>query len=156
ESIGVTVVRGRNFSEQDTATSRQVVVVNQAFARQFFPNQDPIGKHFGVGSPQYSGSFEIVGVFSDFKMTDPRREVRPLFFRPLSQQFNGYKEADADAAEKSSMFVSFIILDFTQAPPDPEALSRKTLAAVDPNLSVIHFSPYDAEIAENFNQDRLV
>jgi macrolide transport system ATP-binding/permease protein len=109
-----------------------------------------------MNTPQYSGAFEIVGVFADFKMTDPRGEVRPLFFRPLSQQFNGYTEADADGAEKSSMFVNFIILDFTQASPDVEMLARRTLAAIDPNLTVTHFSPYDAEIAGNFNQDRLL
>ena len=55
DSIGVPIVRGRNFSAQDTATSQQVVVVNQAFAKHFFPNQDPIGKHFGVGTAPYSG-----------------------------------------------------------------------------------------------------
>jgi len=156
DSIGVPIVRGRNFSTQDTATSQQVVLVNQAFAKHFFPNQGPVGKHFGVGSIQYSGVFEIAGVFADFKMTDPRREVGPLFFRPLSQQFHGYKEADSDAGETSSMFLNFIILDFAQAPPDAEALARRTLAAIDPNLSVVHFSPYDAEVAGNFNQDRLL
>jgi len=54
------------------------------------------------------------------------------------------------------MFLNFIILDFTQAPSDAEALTRKTLAAIDPNLAVTHFSPYDAEVAGNFNQDRLL
>ncbi len=156
DSIGVPIVRGRNFSAQDTSSSQQVVVVNQAFAKQFFPNQDAVGKHFGLGTPQYSGTFEIAGVFADFKMTDPRTEVRPLFFRPLSQQFNGYKEPDNDAAEKASMFVSFIILDFTKAPQDAEALTRKTLASIDSNLAVLHFGPYDTEIAGNFNQDRLM
>ena len=156
DSIGVPIVRGRNFSTQDTSTSQQVALVNQTFAKHFFPNQDPVGKHFGVGSIQYSGVFEIAGVFADFKMTDPRREVRPLFFRPLSQQFNGYKEPDTDAAEKSSMFLNFIVLDFIQAPSDAEALTRRTLAAIDPNLSVMHFSPYDEEVAGNFNQDRLL
>jgi predicted permease len=156
DSIGVPVVKGRNFTAQDTSTSQQVVVVNQAFAKHFFPNQDPIGKHFGLGTASYSGAFQIVGVFADFKMTDPRQEVRPLFFRPLSQQFNGYKEADADGAEKSSMFVNFIILEFAQTPPDVEALARRTLASIDPNLSVMHFSTYDAEVAGNFNQDRLL
>ena len=155
-SIGVPIVRGRDFSTQDTASSRQVAVVNQAFARHFFPNQDPVGKHFGVNKAQYSGTYEIVGVFADFKMTDPRREVRPLFFRPLSQQFAGFKEPDADAGEKSSMFVSFIILEFAQTPSDVEALARQTLASIDPNLTVIRFSPYDTEIAGNFNQDRLL
>jgi len=156
DSIGVPILRGRNFSAQDTATSQQVAIVNQAFANHFFPNQDPIGKHFGVGKSQYSGAFEIVGVFADFKMTDPRREIRPLFFRPLSQQFAGFKEQDADAGEKSSMFVSFILLDFAQAPSDVEGLVRQTLASIDPNLTVIRFSPYEAEIAGNFNQDRLL
>ena len=156
DSIGVPIVRGRNFSTQDTATSQQVVLVNQTFAQHFFPNQDPIGKHFGVGSIQYSGAFEIAGVFADFKMTDPRHEVRPLFFRPLSQQFHGYKEPDSDAAEENSMFLNFIILDFAQAPSDAEALTRRTLLAIDPNLSVMHFSPYDAEVDGNFNQDRLL
>jgi predicted permease len=156
DSIGVPILRGRNFSAQDTATSQQVAIVNQAFANHFFPNQDPIGKHFGVGKSQYSGAFEIVGVFADFKMTDPRREIRPLFFRPLSQQFAGFKEQDADAGEKSSMFVSFILLDFAQAPSDVEALVRQTIASIDPNLTVIRFSPYEAEIAGNFNQDRLL
>ena len=156
DSIGVPVVRGRNFTAQDTATSQQVVIVNRAFARYFFSNQDPIGKHFGVGSPQYSGAFEIVGVFADFKMTKRPGDDRPLFFRPLSQQFTGYKETDADAGEKNSMFASFIILDFTQSPLDAESMARRTLAAIDPNLTVIHFNSYDSEVAGNFNQDRLI
>ncbi|HEY2470200.1 MAG TPA: ABC transporter permease [Terracidiphilus sp.] len=156
DSIGVPMVRGRDFTEQDTAASRPIVIVNQAFAKHFFPNQDPIGAHFGTDSPQYSAAFEIVGVFADFKMTDPRQEVQPLFFRALSQQFTGFKEADLDAAEKSSMFVNFIILDFTQTPADVEGVARKTLAAIDPNLTVIRFRTYESEVADNFNQDRLI
>ena len=46
--------------------------------------------------------------------------------------------------------------DFAKAPPDAEVMARRTLAAIDPNLPVMHFSPYDAEIAGNFNQDRLL
>jgi macrolide transport system ATP-binding/permease protein len=156
DSIGVPIVRGRNLSEQDTATSQQVVVVNQAFAKHFFPNQYPVGQHFGLGEPQYSGTFAIAGVFADFKMINPRGEIGPLFFRPLPQQFNGYKEPGSDGSEKASMFMNFIILDFAQSPPDVEGLTRKTLADVDPNLSVNHFGAYDSEIAGNFNQDRLL
>jgi macrolide transport system ATP-binding/permease protein len=146
-SSGVPIVRGRNFTAQDTPASQQVVLVNQAFSKHFFPGQNPIGKRFGLGSPQYSGAFEIAGVFADFKMTDPRGDVGPLFFRPLAQRFAGYKEADADAAEKTSMFAEFMILDFTRAPQDAEALARKTLADVDRNLTVIRFHTYDWEVA---------
>jgi macrolide transport system ATP-binding/permease protein len=156
DSIGVPIVRGRNFTAQDTATSQRVAIVNQAFAKQFFPGQDPIGKHFGIGKPRYSGAFEIVGVFADFKMTHPRGKVEPLFFRPVSQQFSGYQEADSKGSEEASMFVNFIILDFAQAQPDAEALAKKTLASIDPSLSIFQFSSYDTEVAANFNQDRLI
>ena len=44
---------------------------------------------FGLVSPKNSGAFEIVGVFADFKMNDPRGEVTPLFLRPLAQQYLG-------------------------------------------------------------------
>ena len=155
DSIGVPIVRGRNFASQDAASPQQVVIVNQAFAKQFFPSQDPIGKRFGLGKPQYSGTFQVVGVFADFKMTDARADVHPLFFRPVSQHFNGYQEADEIAAEDASMFVDFIILDFTTAPKDAEVLARKTLAAIDAGLPVFQFVPYDTEVAGNFNQDRL-
>jgi predicted permease len=156
DTIGVPILRGRNFTSEDTATSQQVVLVNQAFARHFFPNQDPIGKHFGVDKPAYSGAFEIVGVFGNFKMTNKRGDDRPIFLRPLSQQFTGYKEADEEAAEKHSMFMSFILLHFSQTPTDAEGMARRTLASIDPNLTVIHFDTYDAEVAGNFNQDRLI
>ena len=89
-------------------------------------------------------------------MTNPREEAWPLFFRPLAQQFAGYKEADRDAAEKSSMFVNFILLDFNVAPKDAETMARRTLAAIDPGLSVNRFSTYDSDVADNFNQDRLI
>jgi macrolide transport system ATP-binding/permease protein len=156
DSIGVPMVRGRNFNAQDTATSTPVVIVNQAFVRQYFPNQDPIGKRFGIGAPEDSGAFQIVGVFADFKMTDPRVEERPLFFRALSQQYNGYKDPAADAAEKASMYARFVILDFTQPQPDVETLLRRTMAGIDPGLTIDRFSSYDSEVAANFNQERLI
>jgi ABC-type antimicrobial peptide transport system permease subunit len=133
-----------------------VVIVNQAFVRQFFPNEDPIGKRFGTGSPEDSGAFQIVGVFADFKMTDPRGEVRPLFFRALAQQYNGFKGPADDAAEKASMFVRFIIVDFARPQSDVESLLRRTLAEIDASLTIDRFASYDVEVANNFNQDRLI
>jgi predicted permease len=156
DSIGVPIVRGRNFSAQDTQSSTPVVLVNQSFARFFFPNQNPIGKHFGIVSPKNSGAFEIAGVFADFKMSDPRGEVAPLFLRPLSQQYLGYTDPEAISSEGSSMFVGSIIIQFTRPQQDAEALVRRAMATVDPGLSVMHFASYDSEVAFNFNQDRLI
>lgn len=150
------MVSGRDFSAQDSPTSTPVALVNQAFVRHFFPNQDPIGKHFGIVSPKNSGAFEIVGVFADFKMDDPRRDVTPLFLRPLMQQYLGYTDPEAISSEKSSMFVGSIIIHFSSPQNDVESLVRHAMAEVDPNLTIFHFSSYDSQVADNFNQDRLV
>jgi len=156
DSIGVPVVRGRGFSAQDVTASQSVVLVNQTFAKHFFPNQDPIGKHFGMDTPQNSGMFEIVGVFADFKVQNPRGEPRPLFFRLLGQQYMGLKDPDQAAGEAASMYLNSIVLNFARPQQDAEALIRKTLAEIDPGLTVFHFESYDAEVAGNFNQDRLI
>jgi predicted permease len=156
ESVGVPIVRGRNFSEQDTATSPQVVVVNQTFAKQFFPNQDPVGQHFGIDFPQYSGSWQIVGVFADFKLNNPRDTIRPVYLRPLSQKFAGYKEAEMMGGEAQSMFMNAMVLNFNRPQANADALIRQTLAGIDPNLTVMDLRTLDAQVAGNFNQERLI
>jgi predicted permease len=155
DSIGVPIVRGRGFNQQDTAASPQVVIVNQAFVKQFFPKQDPIGRHFGIDFPQYSGSWEIVGVFADFKMNNPRGEVNPVYLRPLSQPFTGYKEADMIGGETQSMFINAMVIDFHAPQHNVDALVRRTLAGIDPNLTVMDLRSFDAQVAGNFNQERL-
>jgi predicted permease len=156
DSIGVPMVRGRGFSAQDTASSPQVVIVNQTFAKRFFPNQDPIGQHFGIDLPQYSGSWEIVGVFADFKLNNPREDVHPVYLRPLAQRFNGYKEPEMISGETQSMFMDSIILGFNTPQQNAEALIRQTLAGVDPNLTVTDLRTLDTQVAGNFNEERLV
>jgi len=156
DAVGVSIVRGRGFTKQDTATSPQVVIVNQTFVKRFFPNQDPVGQHFGIDLVQYSGSWEIVGVFSDFKMNNPRDEIRPVYLRPLVQQFTGYKEPMMTSTETQSMFMNAMVLNFTTPQPNVDALVRHTFAGIDPNLTVMDLRSLDAQVAGNFNQERLV
>jgi len=155
-AIGVPMVRGREFNEQDTATSLPVVIVNETFVKRFFPNEDPIGKHFGIDFVPYSSAWEIVGVFKDFKMNNPRDPVRPVYLRPLTQQYNAYKEDAMIGGELQSMFINSIVLRFNRPQEDVEALVRRTLAGIDPNLTVDDLRSLDAQVAGNFNQDRLI
>jgi predicted permease len=156
KTIGVPVVRGREFTEEDTASSQPVAIVNQTFVNRFYPNQDPIGKHFGIDFVPYSGSWEIIGVFKDFKMNNPREKVRPVYLRPLTQQLTTYKEPGMIGGEVDSMFIDSIVLRFDRPQEDVESIIRKTLAAIDPNLTVIDLRSLDAQVAGNFNQDRLI
>jgi predicted permease len=156
DSIGVPIVRGRGFTDQDTAASTQVVLVNQTFAKRFFPGKDPVGQHFGIDLPQYSGAWEIVGVFRDFKMNVPRDATHPVYLRPLAQPFTGYKEPDMISTETQSMIMQSMIIAFNQPQPDVDAIIRRTLASVDPNLTVMDLRSFEAQVAGNFNADRLL
>jgi len=156
DTIGVPLLRGRGFTDQDTSTSLPVAIVNQTFVKRFYPNEDPIGKHFGMDLPQYSSSFEIVGVFADFKMNNPREPVRPVFLRPLTQRFDGFKEPDLISGENRSFFIDSILLNFNPPQQNVEALIRRTLSEIDPNLTVVDLRPFDAQVVGNFNGERII
>lgn len=155
DSLSVPIIRGRGFTLQDTRSSIPVVLVNQAFVRKFFPGQDPIGKRFGTEA-KFSNAYQIAGVFADFTLSDPRNEARPLFLRPITQRFIANTEQAALAAENSSMFLDQVILSLNEPTPALETLVRKTMAEIDSSLPVFRFSPYDAVVASNFNQERLI
>lgn len=156
DALGVPILQGRGFTKQDTAASPQVVLVNQAFVKRFFPNQNPIGQHFGIDLVQYSGSWEIVGVFADFKMNNPRDDVRPVYLRSIAQPFTGYKEPMMTSTETQSMFMNAMVLNFTSPQTNVDALVRHTFAGIDQNLTVMDLRSLDAQVAGNFNQERLI
>ena len=88
EMMGQRIVRGRSITEQDTASTPNVAVVDEAFVKKFFkPGEEPIGTHFGMNDGQYSGMYEIVGVVRTANYTDPSGHWRmPLLFVPLAQR----------------------------------------------------------------------
>jgi len=150
------MIRGRGFTDQDTATSQKVAVVNQAFVKKFFPKEDPIGRHFGVFDQKYSSAFEIVGVVADAKYNNPRDEVRTMYFRPLTQAMTGLTEANAIMAEGRSLYINSVTLHFQRPPQDLDAMVRRTLANINPNLTVQDLHSLDYQVADNFTQERLV
>jgi predicted permease len=156
DSIGVPVLQGRGFTAQDTATAPFVALVNETFVKRFFPNQNPIGKHFGIDLPAYSGMLEIVGVFRDFKMNNPRDPVRPVFLRAMPQRFMGFKEHILQAMEAQSLFMNAIVVDFKTPPANVDATLRHTLGGIDPNLTIMDLHSMDEQVAGNFRVERLV
>ena len=156
ETIGQPVIRGRGFTEQDTATSRMVAVVNQAFVKKFFPTEDPLGRHFGVFDQKYAGHFEIVGIVADAKYTEPRDPARPMYFRPLTQLDGRFKERGELLTESRSFAAHSIIIRFAGNAADLETLVRSTLSNINPNLTVDGFRSLDYQVAGNFTQERLI
>jgi predicted permease len=155
ETVGQPVIRGRGLTDADTATSQLVAVVNQAFVKKFFPKEDPIGRHFGIFDQKYAGALEIVGIVADAKYTNPREEVRPMYFRPLTQQLK-VTMANEIMAEGRSLYINSITLRFATPPANVDAMVRRTLADIDPNLPVIQLHSLDYQVANNFDQERLI
>ena len=156
ETVGQPVIRGRGFTDADTATSQMVAVVNQAFVKKFFPTEDPIGRHFGSHGQKFSGAFEIVGIVANAKYINPRDEAQPMFFRPLSQPMRGLTDPNAVTGENRSLFINSITLRFKRPPQNLDAMVRHTLGDIDPNLTIIDLHSLDYQVNGNFNQERLI
>jgi len=154
-TVGQPVIRGRGFTDADTATSQFVAVVNQAFVKKFFPNEDPIGRHFGVFDIKYAGAFEIVGIVANAKYNNPSKEYRPMYFRPLTQKLK-VTDPNFVMAEGRSLYINSITLKFGSRPQNVDATVRRTLADIDPNLTIIDLKSLDDQVSENFTQERLI
>jgi len=88
KTLGVSILKGRDFTERDSAKAPGVIIVNQAFARKFFPNEDPVGKRIKPGMMTYEGKpdwREIVGVVADVRNRNLSSDLRAGYFVPQAQ-----------------------------------------------------------------------
>jgi predicted permease len=153
KTVGQRVIRGRTFTPSDTATSEGVAVVNQAFVTKLFKNgEDPIGQHLGAFSIKSSGDYKIVGVVEDTKYENPRDAVRPMYFTPMLQQSRTFPPKGLDA----SLYAGALVLQMKALTPGLESQVRKTLAGIDPNLTVDDYRTFAQQIHGNFNSERMV
>ncbi|MBA0086876.1 MAG: ABC transporter permease, partial [Acidobacteria bacterium Pan2503] len=135
DTIGAKIVLGRPITEEDTASTRHVAVINEAFAKKFFKDQNPIGQHFGPNRIRYSAMYEVVGVVRDMRyMTWGFKEpVRPMYFVPQAQ-IAQFDDAAFASGESASHFLYNIVIWAPEDPPGMEERVRKALASVDPDL----------------------
>ena len=90
ETMQVPLVKGRQFTDADGEAAPPVAIVNQAMAKHFWPNEDPIGKHFSMKSN--TGPFvEVVGVAGDGQYFFISTAAQPYFYLPLAQNFVSYR-----------------------------------------------------------------
>lgn len=89
ETLRMPVVRGRPFNELDHQGTPRVVMINEAFARRYWPGQDPIGKRIQMGSRNNNNSphLEVVGVVKDGKYGTLGEEATPFFYLNIAQRY---------------------------------------------------------------------
>jgi predicted permease len=154
--IGNPILRGRGISEQDTATSRRVAVINEAFARKFFKHEDPIGKYFGqsgLGSRQY----EIVGIAQDarYQSFNLDKPIGPFFFLPEAQH-DFLPNAESTEAYLGSHFLQDIVVVTRPRASLSDVELRQAMASVDPSLPIISIRTLKEQVATQFTQQRLI
>lgn len=157
ETIGNPIVKGRTINELDTAQSRHVAVVNEAFARKFFKDEDPIGRHFGKGGTKYAGDYEIVAVAKDARYLQYGldRPVGAFFFLPQSQS-TAYSQQGAASTELRSHYLHDVVVQTQPGAKLSEELVRRAIASVDPNLPVRRIRGMEQQVASTFGQQRLI
>jgi len=88
-AMGIPLIKGRDFEDRDKHGSTPVIIVTETFVRQFFPNEDPIGKRIRPGIATYDGEHsvmrEIVGVVGDVRNRSLNTESKPAYYVPQTQ-----------------------------------------------------------------------
>jgi putative ABC transport system permease protein len=120
QAMDTRLVRGRDFTEQDDDKAARVVIINETFARRFFPGEDPIGKAFRLGSPE-SPQRQIIGVVRDGKYAGLNEDPKPFVSRPLWQSYSG---------------ATTVIVRTAADPEKLIGLVRNEVQQLDPNLPI--------------------
>jgi predicted permease len=154
DTIGARIQRGRTFNERDTPDAPHVAVVNQAFAGEYFPNEDPLGKRFGLGGFTHRADYQIVGVVNTIRFRNPRGPGRPMFFLPLLQMSRSEWENNTKA--RSNLIQSILLRIGSATPPDLAPHIRRTLGAIDPNLTMLNVSPVSVQLGQLLAHERLI
>ncbi len=157
EALGAKMLRGRSIQEQDTAATRNVAVINEAFAKRFFKDENPIGQHFGEDKIKYSATYEVIGVVRDMRyMTyGYRKPVRPMFWLSEAQTVN-YDDPAFRAGETWSHYLYNIVIWAPGPQPDIEKQVREALASVDPDLVLYGVDPYSKVLSADFQQENMI
>jgi predicted permease len=139
--MGIPLLAGREFDEHDAIGTTPVAIINQTFARRFFPGEDPVGKRYVYGGPSPENKWiTIVGVVADMRRTGFDRPVRPETFLP---QFQNPANALTIVARTSG---------------DPASLAgalRDEVWAIDKDQSVFDIKTMRQTLSEMLSQRRF-
>ena len=154
-SIGDAIVRGRVLDERDTAEAEHTAVINETFARTFFPHEDPVGKHFGWASDT-STRYRIVGVAKDarYLTSDLEKPIKPFFYLPEGQ--HDFDKATGKERSPSSNYMQNIVIVERPGATIAQEAVRRALASVDPNLPVTSIRTFRQQVEAVFRPTELM
>jgi len=138
-ALGIPLRAGREFTDRDAAA--KAVVVDEAFVKRYFPKQNALGRHLGIGGPKAPLSREIVGVAADVR-AHVRRPAYPTIYYPYTQR------------EEPARMVFYIRATGHDA--GLSAAIRRAVREADAGLPVPEIEPVELKIRERLYTERLV
>jgi putative ABC transport system permease protein len=137
ETLGLPLLQGRGLSRQDTPQSKHVALINQELAERYWPDIDPVGRHFAIENEmlgEIGERVEVVGVTGDIRSRDLTDAPSPTVFLPFSQ---------------SPVRSAAVVLRSTTNPTDLVPAIRHEFREADPDLAI-----YDVKtMTEAYDED---
>ena len=157
DTIGARMLAGRAINEDDNGNTRPVAVINEAFARKFLGNQNPIGQHFDPAPLKNAGTYEIIGVVQNIHYVNWgfRDPTRPMYYIPEAQTVH-FEQPDIESDELWSQNLYNIVVWTPGHPANIQMQVMKALAEVDPNLVIYDLQPYSTVIQGTFDQQNMI
>ncbi|HSS19143.1 MAG TPA: ABC transporter permease [Pyrinomonadaceae bacterium] len=146
ETIGAKVSGGRSFTAQDDQDHPGVAIVNESFARKYFPNEKPLGQRLQLNAPgriwenKRLTTFEIVGIARDVKSSGLTTDPEPTYYVPAAQ---------------SPLQNMTVLVRTTSEPAAIVPSLRSAVLAIDPNQPIANVKTMENIVADSIAQPRL-
>jgi len=150
DTMRTPVLNGRNFARQDTRSSPWVAVINETMARQFWPDEDPIGKHFTVDAVFGEQQREVIGVVRDVGLqyirSGPPQAVAYSLYLQQPARYEGF---NGGAFGQMTFFVHSNL-----NPIVLESAARRVVAEVDPARPLSNFQTMEEYVGDGIRRRR--
>ena len=141
DTMGIAVIAGRGFNLRDDGSNQKVAIINEAAARYYFPDQNPIGKRFDFGDKPGAGTIEIVGVTKNTQYANMRGGITPMTaYVPYLQSISGLGQMAFEVRTVG----------------DPLVLApaiREAVRSIDKNLPLFEVKTQEEQIAQSMAQE---
>lgn len=127
-TIKAKLLRGRYFTDAEDSTKPQVMLINQTLARQFFPDEDPIGKKIGNTDLSPKSIYEIVGVVEDVKDGSLDSAIWPAVYYPFNQSPDTYFSLVVRTSQAEGSLLSSIVAAVHEVDPGIGTMNEMTMA----------------------------
>jgi predicted permease len=146
-AMKIPLLRGRFFTEADTADAQLAVIVNRKLAEHYWPNQDPIGKRLRIGTPEMQTPWlTIVGEIADVKLGSPDAETKEQYYMAVDQT----EKAIGSLASPTDLNGNggYIVLRSGLPPEQMENVLRATARSLDPQLALTQVQTMQQNVSD--------